>query len=49
MTARFNSKLTRSSIVVDVGLQQTLAAREPEPMRHEPKQVQVVSITIKVD
>jgi hypothetical protein len=47
MTAPFMSKLTRSNIVVDARLQQTLAARK-QSLLQEPKQVRVVSIAIKV-
>jgi hypothetical protein len=49
MTAPFNSKLTRSSIVVDTRLQQILATRKTEPTPQITKQVRVLSITVHVD
>jgi hypothetical protein len=49
MTAPFNSRLTRSSIVVDSRLQLMLSVRKPEPAPPAPKQVRVVSITVHVD
>jgi hypothetical protein len=49
MTAPFNSRLTRSNIVVDASLQLMLAARKTEPAPAVPKQVRVLSITVQVD
>ena len=49
MTAPFNSKLTRSNIVVDKRLQLMLAVRKPEPTPSVPRQVRVVSIAVRVD
>jgi hypothetical protein len=49
MTAPFNSRLTRSSILVDKRLQLMLTVRKPEPAPPVPKQVRVLSITVQVD
>jgi hypothetical protein len=49
MTAPFNSRFTRSGILVDERLQLMFRVRKPEPAPPVPKQVRILSITIQVD